>query len=216
MLTQPINRTMPTAPHRIQSGCRRAAVRSCCNGTSCILSLTPAGTRTDFKSSAADRGNLAVGVTPVAPGRRRAMIGVVLAAALAPRRRPKRRPDIDHRIRAEPGRHHADDRVRLTAQHHRPSDDRRIAAERARPQRVAQNRGGRSVHAILVGGELAPQRGRHAEHAEKAVRHPLLLDKGRLPPATRLTPLVPPALAATSISDAPSRRANQVWPFCEN
>ncbi len=188
MLTQPIKRTTPTAPHGSRAAgagppCAPAATAPAASGP-----WTPARTRTDFKSSVANRGDLAVGITPGRAGPQTRGDRVVLATALTPGRRPKRRPDIDHRIRAEPGRHDADNRVRLTTQHHRPSRSRGIAAERTGPQRVAQNRDRRTVDAILVGGELASQRGRHAEHAEKTVGHPLLLDKGRLSTGDEIDP----------------------------
>src|SRR4029077_11092967 len=100
---------------------------------------------------------------------------VVLPAAFAGPARPYWGPQVHGSASREAIGHHANNRVRLSAQRDRTAECAWIAVEQPRPQLMAENRGSGTAGPILVGGELAPDGGRHAEHAEERRRHALLL-----------------------------------------
>ena len=66
---------------------------------------------------------------------------------------------------------HADDRDRLVVHRQRAADDGAIAVEPAPPEGMAEDGDARAVEAAFVGGEIASELERHAEHVEKIVRH---------------------------------------------
>ena len=174
MFTQPISRTSATAPQRIRIGWRTSAVSPRWSGTRRSCAGIAARAIQVVHHSLRHRGDVGVRLGPRDARLETRDDAVVLAAALARAARPHRRPQIGRLTAGETGRHHADDRVRLAAQRDRSPDRAGVAVEQAHPEAMAEDRGGRAVRPILVGGEFAAARGRDAEHAKEAGRHALL------------------------------------------
>ena len=83
-----------------------------------------------------------------------------VAAAGAER---ERQQHVRRAIQAERRRQHADDRRRDTVDQHAAADHAGVAIEMPLPERVAQDRRARAVRTILLGAEVATERGRDAE-----------------------------------------------------
>ena len=110
------------------------------------------------------------------------------------RRNRKRRDQVnlvagrEDRVEVEGLPHHADDRHGGVVQRQRAADDRRVAVEAALPERVAEDGDRRAVEPALLGGEVAPERQRHAEHVEEVVRHADRPQPGRIAGAGQRRP----------------------------
>ena len=105
----------------------------------------------------------------------------VRAAAFAGARRPYRRPHIGGLAGIlEALRHDADDVVALATQQQRLANGTGVAAEHALPQVVADHAHGRAARTVVVSGELAADRRRHAQHVEVARADARLTDRQRL------------------------------------
>ena len=86
----------------------------------------------------------------------------------------KRRPDVgrvEELRRIEVRRHHADHDVRISAQRNRFADDAAVGGESARPPSVREHRDVRTIRAIFLRGEGAPDQRCAAQQTKERSTH---------------------------------------------